>query len=67
MLSKFVIFQSYAIFTFVCKNKYQCNEIHSYLVVVPVSIYIFMAPPLCVWGVNKNVDIKFSAQDSFLE
>ena len=33
---------SYAIFTFVCKNKYQCNEIHSYLLVVPIVSFILM-------------------------
>lgn len=28
---------SYTIFSFLCRNKLECNEIHSYTVFVPVS------------------------------
>lgn len=31
-------FQSYTTFTFLCRNKPECNSVHSYIVFLPVSI-----------------------------
>ena len=34
----YLVFQSYAAFSGVCRNKQECNEIHSYITFIPVSL-----------------------------
>ncbi|OPL21407.1 hypothetical protein AM593_06079, partial [Mytilus galloprovincialis] len=33
---------SYVIFTFLCKNKVECNQFHSYLTIVPIVSFILI-------------------------
>ncbi|XP_071148992.1 N-acetylneuraminate (7)9-O-acetyltransferase-like isoform X2 [Mytilus edulis] len=48
IFSSFVVFLgllglgSYVIFTFLCKNKVECNQFHSYLTIVPIISFILI-------------------------
>ncbi|VDI02333.1 Hypothetical predicted protein, partial [Mytilus galloprovincialis] len=48
IFSSFVVFLgllglgSYVIFTFLCKNKVECNQFHSYLTIVPIVSFILI-------------------------
>jgi hypothetical protein len=42
MLLSFSGLIGYTVFTNICKNKQQCNDIHSYIAFVPVVSYIFL-------------------------
>ena len=35
-------FQSFVVFSFLCSNKPQCNDVHPYIVFIPVSISNFL-------------------------
>ena len=36
------VFQSFVVFSFLCSNKPQCNDVHPYIVFIPVSISNFL-------------------------